>query len=128
MASNGKKRFGLRKADVVLFLSITLLAAVLFLFFVIRDARRTDAVLEVSVRGEVVGRYPLSEDRVIEIGGNTAEIKDGKVRMTEADCPDKSCVHTAPVGKDGGVIICLPNRIVLRITGTGEEGVDAVAD
>ena len=32
-----------------------------------------------------------------------------------ADCPDQICVHTAEISKDGGSIICLPNRIVLEI-------------
>ena len=121
-----KKWLGLRKADVVLMIGITLFAAALFLFSLIRDSGNAGAFLEVSVNGQVTGRYSLSEDRVVELGGNTFEIRDGEVRMTEADCPDKSCVHTAPISSHGGVIVCLPNRVVLRIV-NGEEDIDAIA-
>ena len=121
----------IRKADIILIASILALAIGLgaVMYFTRAGVASEGApALEISVDGKISGTYSLSEDRVIEIGsGNKCEIKDGKVSMTWADCPDRTCVHTRPIGADGGTIICLPNRVVLRIV-NGEGGdVDAVA-
>lgn len=73
--------------------------------------------------GELYGQYSLKEDQEIKIGDtNVCEIQAGKVRMTGANCPDQICVHTAEISKDGMTIVCLPNRIVLEIKDTTEEG------
>lgn len=45
----------------------------------------------------------------------------GGVRMIEANCPDKLCTHQGKIERQGPLIVCLPNRVVLRIVG-GEEG------
>jgi hypothetical protein len=45
----------------------------------------------------------------------------GGVRMIEANCPDKLCIHQGRIERQGPLIVCLPNRVVLRIVG-GEEG------
>ena len=72
--------------------------------------------LRITIDGNVYGEYELSKDQVIEIGHtNRCEIHEEMVTMIWADCPDQICVHTAAISKDGGTIVCLPNRIVLEI-------------
>ena len=44
--------------------------------------------------------------------------KDNAVYMSDADCPDKLCVHTGTIHKTGETIVCLPHRVVVEITGT----------
>ena len=84
----------------------------------------------VRKNGEVVETYDLREDRVVKLndGSNTMEIKQGKVKMTEADCPDKLCVHQRAISKNNESIICLPNQIVLQIVSQDESGLDAVTN
>lgn len=41
--------------------------------------------------------------------------------MIEADCPDHYCVDHAAIDKVNETIVCLPHRVVLEITGGGEE-------
>lgn len=119
----------LRRADILLLAGIAVFAALLFLFFLRKDLSLGTPMLEISQGGTVVGLYPLTEDRVIPIGeGNVCEISGGTVRMTEADCPDHSCIRSRAIDARGGTIICLPNRVVLRII-DGKGGVpDAVAE
>ena len=68
----------------------------------------------------------------IQIGDtNVCEIKDGEVKMTEADCPDHLCMKQPAVGSAGGYIVCLPNRVVIQGEGDSdsqdsESGFDAV--
>ena len=95
--------------------------------FVRSAAGGGEAVLEITSGSSVYGVYPLNEDREISIEDkNTVIIKDGQVFMAEADCPDKLCVNSKPISSRGQSIVCLPNRIVLKII--GEETRDDLPD
>lgn len=60
------------------------------------------------------GVYPLARDQVIKIDEhNSVEIRDAKVRMSYADCPDKRCMKMAYV--KNMPIICLPNQLLVEI-------------
>lgn len=84
-----------------------------------------EAYVTITVNKEQLGRYSLSEDRVIPIGdSNRCRIEGGRVRMEWADCPDQICVHHVPLDQAGGVIVCLPNQVLVEVTG-GEEGGEA---
>lgn len=46
-------------------------------------------------------------------GYNIVEISDGEVRISEADCPDKTCVNTGFLSSDIP-IVCLPHKLVIK--------------
>ena len=46
--------------------------------------------------------------------------------MTFSDCKGQDCVKQHSISETGETIICLPNKIILEITG-GENKYDAVA-
>ena len=78
--------------------------------------------IQITVDGELYGTYSLGKDQVIAIGDtNVCEIKNGEVKMTEANCPDHLCMKQPAVGSAGGYIVCLPNKVVIQ----GEGEVDA---
>ncbi len=97
---------------------ITLFAVVMLIGFSINDAKSAEkAFLTITEGGSVKGTYPLDEDRIIDIGGkNLCVIKDGEAYMKEADCPDGLCVMEKPISKKGETIVCLPNRVILKVT------------
>lgn len=77
--------------------------------------------VEISVDGEVVKTLSLNEDADLVIegfggGSNRILIENGRVRASEADCPDKICVKQGFVSQNGESIVCLPNRMIARIT------------
>ena len=80
--------------------------------------------------GLAIKKY--GKDQVIAIGDtNVCEIKNGEVKMTEANCPDHLCMKQPAVGSAGGYIVCLPNRVVIQGEGDSdsqdsESGFDAV--
>lgn len=41
--------------------------------------------------------------------------KDGKIAFIESDCPDKVCINTGKIDKNGQFAACLPNKVVVRI-------------
>ena len=58
---------------------------------------------------------------------NLLVIKDGKADVTEADCPDKLCVHQKAISKTNETIVCLPNKVVVQVIGAGESELDSIA-
>ena len=58
---------------------------------------------------------------------NTIEIKDGKIRVKSAECPDKTCVHMGWLSSSAMPIVCLPNHLVIRFAASDND-VDAVAN
>lgn len=72
--------------------------------------------------GEPVREVPLSVDQTFRIRGeytNTVTVSDGKIAVTHSDCPTNDCVHMGWL-RDGGSIVCLPNRVEIRIVGDTE--------
>jgi hypothetical protein len=45
--------------------------------------------------------------------------------MIDADCPDKLCEKQGKISKNGQSIICLPNKIVIKINSDTDTDVDA---
>ena len=85
-------------------------------------------VVVVTVEGEVFGTYPLDEDQEIDINGtNHLSIQDGRADMTQADCPDKLCVHQNAISRDRETIVCLPNQVVAEVSGGEEEELDSIS-
>jgi len=82
----------------------------------------------VKAAGKVVATLPLNQDGEFvfdENGTNVVIVRDGKVCITEADCPDETCVKMGWVSKAGDTIVCLPHRLTVTIEG-GEADSDAV--
>ena len=116
----------MRKADFFLLAGI---AAFCLLIIALNSfsGSRPGTVLEIPIDGRLYGTWSLSENRIIEIGnGNTCEIRDGSVRMTEASCPDRYCINSKPINRDGGSIVCLPNKVILRINGESKDAPDTI--
>ena len=59
-------------------------------------------------------------------GGNTVCVRDGRICVSAATCPDQVCVRQGWVGNSGTPIVCLPNGLVIQIKG-GEQDIDAAA-
>lgn len=65
-------------------------------------------------------------DRTIDLDGHNVIVLSGRTAtMQSADCRDQVCVRTGTLTRAGQVAVCLPNRVVLRITGETSE-IDAI--
>lgn len=115
----------MKKKELCFILSL-LLCAVLLLI-----ARpyfgSTSSQIQITANGEVLGIYSLAEDQTIQIQDNVCTIKDGKAQMTQASCPDQLCIRQGAIDLHGGMIVCLPNKIVIEATQTeSDPGIDAI--
>lgn len=84
--------------------------------------------VKVISEGKVLHTLPLSEDIRLEIvsshGTNVVTVENGKVAVTQADCPDHYCMDRGFCDR-GAQIVCLPNRLVLEFV--GKQAVDGVS-
>ena len=122
-------KIGLQKRDIILIILVIVIAAVFYLAHE-WQSNADNGQITVTVNGEIQGIYPLDQDQTIQInqGTNILEIKDGEANMTEADCPDKLCVHQRAISKYHESIICLPNKVVVEVTEGGEREFDAIVN
>ena len=118
------------RSDLLLIAALLLagLIASAFLFF----NRQGGQQAVVRANGQIVARLPLAQDaRVpVEIEGsvtNVVVVQDGAVHMEEADCPDHLCIRRGAIRYAGDSIICLPNKVVVEISGEDALNLDAVA-
>lgn len=56
-------------------------------------------------------------------GRNLISVEQGRIRVSEADCPDQICVNQGWISDGTVPIVCLPHRLMIQIVG-GEEGLD----
>ena len=70
--------------------------------------------------GDVRQELSLDKDGLFRFDGIDAgfEVKNGKIRLTEASCPDKICEKTGYIGSAGQSIICVPNKITVSVVGS----------
>lgn len=48
-------------------------------------------------------------------GENVVTVEQGRICVSEADCPDQVCVRTGWLGDGVTPIVCLPNHLSIRI-------------
>ena len=121
----------LKKKEAI-FIGALLAISVLLCIYVYVLPHGKYGSIQITVNGELYGTYSLGKDQIISIGDtNVCEIKNGEVKMTEANCPDHLCIKQPAVGSAGGFIVCLPNKVVIQGEGDSDSqdssgGFDAV--
>lgn len=111
-----------KKGDIIVLILIVALVAASVVCAVGYSGGDTAVVY---VDGEKVYSLPLGRDATVELsdGAVTVTVEDGRVRISRSDCPEQLCVHSAPIGAEGGAIVCLPMKVTVVVE-SGE--VDAI--
>lgn len=82
----------------------------------------------ISVNGRDSYKLILSESQKLKVNGvigeSIVEISNAGVRMLHSPCPLKICMHQGVIREAGQMIICVSNRIMIRII--GEKEIDAI--
>ena len=72
---------------------------------------------QISSGGRVVRTVDLSINQEFTVetegGYNIVTVKDGKIAVTEASCPDHYCMARG-FCNSGAQIVCLPNKLVIE--------------
>lgn len=118
----------------VILLGGTAVLAALGAFWLSRNASQ-GTVASIYQDGVLVQSIDLSEVQEPEIftidgpaGGNTVQAEPGRIRVSGAGCPDQVCVGQGWLSSGITPIVCLPNRLVIRIeAGTNELDLDGIS-
>ena len=113
----------MKKKDIILIAAV--LAISLISLAAIKMTQKDGKEVIVTVEGKEVYKTSIKKDQIYQIpeknGTNVMQIKDGKVTMIEATCPDHYCMKQKAVDEHGGSIICLPNKVVIEGENTAED-------
>ena len=114
----------IKKADIILFILIVVFGG-LISWWSLAGSIAGEKVL-ITADGRDYGVYSLAEDQTIDvtIDGHTNHItiKDGTVSMTYSTCKNQVCVNTGAISQTKDAIVCLPNKVVVEIVGSGKGG------
>lgn len=121
------------KGDMIIVAVILTAALLSFIVPFFMNDKYAGKEVIILQNGQEIGRYDLSEDNTITIRGeadgyNLILISAGKVRVTDADCPDKLCIRQRSISRSGESIICLPHKLVIMIDSPEESDLDAVTN
>lgn len=121
----------MKKMDYVVILLVLMVAASVFAFNL--TDHESGAYVEIAKDGKITHVIQLQKDQTVVIEDNdqynVVEIKAGEVRMSEANCRDQLCVHTAPIKSVSRAIVCLPHRVSITITGADDkDGLDGFSE
>lgn len=110
-------RLRFQKGDIIAIVAVVLLAALVLAFF-LPDSTASGAKAEIYLNGKLVRTVSLNTPQEFTLTGqysNTITVADGKIAVTDANCPGKDCVNCGGVGSPGKLIVCLPNGLEIRV-------------
>lgn len=110
----GRRSRLLKKADIVLILSVVATAVIGFAALSLFS--KNGNTVKITQDSKTVYEGLLKENTEIELSGNTVVIKDGCAYMKNATCKNQICIHSGSISKKGESIICLPNRVTVEIS------------
>ncbi|MBR2401798.1 MAG: NusG domain II-containing protein [Lachnospiraceae bacterium] len=109
----------IKRNDILLIGALLVVAVFLFVGSWLLKQATQEPEAVVLINGKEYARYPLDEDRVVELpgklGSNLLTIEGGEAYMSAAVCPDKICMGFGKIRNNTEQIVCIPGGIVVII-------------
>lgn len=130
-------RLKINKIDIIIFI-ITIIIIITTLFsanYIKKISAGEILYVNINIDGETKFTYKLNEDKTITLkkedyptllGEMVIEIKDKKVRVSKEKSPYNYCSKQGWVEDVATPIICLPNAVIVTISGNIETENDVV--
>ena len=110
-------RFHFQKGDLLAITGVVLLAALVFLLFLLKGDSPA-ARAEIYQDGKLIKTVSLTEDKEFTVTGkysNVIAVRDGKIAVIRSDCPGEDCVGCGWLSGTGRSVVCLPNGLEIRV-------------
>ena len=89
------------------------------IFLTIKNLSQKGSVVKVNAAGNLY-EYSAKQDGIYKVGGalgiTTFEIKNGRVRIIDSPCPNKTCINQGWHSP----LVCLPNNVIITLEDEGE--------
>lgn len=104
------------------FIIIGLIIAVMLFCFTFFSNRQNGILAEIYLNGKLIKSLSLDTDANFDLNSDNPEyplmgfsVENGSIFVSSADCHDKICMNTGKINGGYQTIVCLPNRIVVKI-------------
>lgn len=108
----------MQKKDLKLIIVVLVAILGFYLVNLIVNSKKGTSV-EVYVDNKLYKTIDINDEVEFKIKGkngyNIVRVHDKGVEMVEASCPDKVCVHTGFINKPSQSIVCIPNKVTIKI-------------
>ncbi len=116
------------KNDIFL---ISVIALIIIGYFVFRSFSDNALLAEIYFDGKVIETVNLTEkeEKKIVTGEDSSVVivaKDGKIYFENSSCPDKVCIKSGELSENGDFASCLPQKVVIKVSGTKDTMPDAI--
>ncbi len=123
-------QIGMTSGDLLIFLFICF-SIILFFFILPHWIAQGGKFLEIRAGDKIVGTYALNKEQHIEVAGKLGTtlivIENGRARIKSSPCPHKICCGMGEIGDKGGILVCVPNQVIVGIAGERAQELDAVS-
>lgn len=116
-----------RKGDW-LAVSLVIMLAVAVLLCFLPGVSDSGGYAQVYLDGQLIKTLPLDQPQTFSVAAeytNEITVSDGAIAITSSDCPRQDCVHSGSIHRSGRSLVCLPNRVEIRVI-SDEADVDFV--
>lgn len=117
----------------VIVIAAVLVISVIAVLLMRLDGGRADMTAEIYLDSECIKTIDLSEVEAPysftvegEYGKNVISVEPGKIRVSDADCPDLVCVNQGWQSTAAAPIVCLPHRLVIKLIPKSPDNADDV--
>lgn len=112
-----------KKADILILIAALVMAVGIIMYFAQTEADGKTAIILKD--GREINRIDLNsaEKYEITVGGeytNKIVCENGSIGVVHSTCPGGVCVNSGSISEAGRSIVCLPNRMEIRITGSSD--------
>lgn len=106
------------KIGDLIVLAVFIIAAALAIYFMTKP---TGSEVYIYKDGKLLEAVSLSVEKTVKIDEHiTVKISGGAAYVLKSDCKGQDCVKAGKISKVGEMIVCLPNKVVIKILGDGE--------
>lgn len=106
------------KIGDLIVLAVFIIAAALAIYIMTKP---TGSEVYIYKDGKLFEAVSLSTEKTVKIDEHiTVKISGGAAYVLKSDCKGQDCVKAGKISKVGEMIVCLPNKVVMKIVGDGE--------
>jgi hypothetical protein len=120
-------RIGMRGGDFVVF--VLALGVLIFSAVRVYSGSSVSATVTIQAGGER-WVFPLEGETVFTapgpLGDTVVELRGKSARILSSPCTNQTCIAQGAIHRHGQWLACLPNRVMVSISGEGGEELDSV--
>lgn len=122
-----KKIFTSNTFWIILFLVLAIISTIII--FIMQSAKTVGKTAEIYSNNKLIKTVSLNKDDEFTIKNgdnyNIIRIRNGKISVCESNCKNQICVKQGEIDNSLLPIVCVPNRLVIRVDSSKQEGIDA---